>query len=252
LEICIEIAKIYIEEEASIHFHVVDSASSTESFALSIVLSSHPMESPMESPLESPLETANIEHHEEVLVSTGENTAPLPEITIPSVENGEGSANTPRKRYRGRDDLNLSPDASKVGKRQRKANSLFSEFVVDKKSSHVPPQEENSIPITPVTEEIPPVGEVGVNSAMSAADQAHLKNHREIIVSTVEAKERNKNLPKGYSYEPIVPRQQKDVSPLPIKRERKRSSFSDFVANQDKPEKKQKKQKRRNTRNTKK
>jgi len=52
------------------------------------------------------------------------STAPLTlTITVP----------TAKKRSRARDDLALSPDLTKIGKRQRKVNPIFSGFALDKK-----------------------------------------------------------------------------------------------------------------------
>lgn len=152
------------------------------------------------------------------------------EVT-PNGEPGRILVHITKKRNRARDDLSLSPDMTKTGKRQRKSNSLLSGFSIDKKTSVV---------IGHDKEEEPQNGEnVLTPPALDATAPLHKKD---ILLSPEEAHDKAKKLPKGYTYVPVFV-QPNDGESLPPKRERKKVALGDFVDsekqvnNQPKPKK---------------
>lgn len=146
-------------------------------------------------------------------------------------ESGRVVVHITRKRNRTRDDLSLSPDMAKTGKRQRKSNSLFSGFSIDKKTSSVVVQEQQ-------TEE--PMEEAPVaNPAPSLETEPVPLRKKEVLLSTADAQEKAKKLPKGYAYVPVTLGVNDAGVLLPAKRERKKVAHSDYLDEKqhDKPQK---------------
>jgi len=185
-------------------------------------------------------ESMAIENGMETTTNEGESgTVEEPTTAKNNNENGEYQVSTPtstpsqKKRYRTKDaNLALSPDLNITGKRQRKINTMYmgKEFAIDKKTSHVFGQDEDSStnPILPVVLDSPVV-----------------VNRKEALMSPAEAVQRTKKLPKGYAYVPVTEASRLSVSlpppELPTKRERKKSNFQDFISPKEKtPEKPEK------------
>lgn len=129
--------------------------------------------------------------------STGESVESKTEDSPTPVENGHN-----KRRYRSRDNLDPSPT---LGKRQRKVNSIYSGYSMDKKTSHVMGQDTQETTTSKKTE-------------------------KEVVMSRTEARTRNKKLPKGYSYEPVVETPSSTETKLPSKRGRKKANYDDYVS----------------------
>lgn len=136
-------------------------------------------------------------------------TKNMQQVTPPGLKE---SPKQEKKRLRLKDDLAISPDQTKIGKRQRKVNSLYSGYAIDKKTTQFFSQNAS-----------PTITDATANPAQA--------NKREIIMSPAEAQKRQKNLPKGYAYEPIfIPNQPNNnnntspssETPSSSKRERKK------------------------------
>jgi len=127
----------------------------------------------------------------------------------------------PKKRTRTRDDLALSPDQTKDGKRQRKVNPLYTGFAMDKKTSAVlgqsPEGEEDKEKEPVVTTPTP-------TTPLSGKDSNNKKTPLplDLVMSPAEAKKTK--LPKGYALEPVI-ESSKNSSPLPAKRDRRKTSI---------------------------
>jgi len=170
-------------------------------------------------------------------ISTFPQESPIAE----SLTNGEILSPTQmRKRNRSRDDLSLSPDLTKTGKRQRKSNSYFSGFALDKKTTHAISgqenrgEETNESTLSPITSPTPISPSASTTPGSPSENKSLSVGKKEVLLTPQDAQVKAKKLPKGYAYEPItihIPRGQL----LPAKRERKKVALADYVEVEKQP-----------------
>lgn len=154
-----------------------------------------------------------------------------------------------RSRLNTRDNLSLSPEMTATGKRQRRVNSLYSVFSIDKKVSQVLGSGSEAVATSEVPDSevlsggsspgaldhhrhLPPLPRSSSSEVQSTPQSTSSVNStspsfgkRDLIMSPIEAIEKKKKLPKGYTYEPVIATPKKETIVITGKRERKKTPY---------------------------